>query len=60
MKEINDFQCINWLEQMANKVGGILLHDGTETCRLGIGLRPGTMKRTLRQAIDAAMDSKEG
>ncbi|MEN6549385.1 MAG: hypothetical protein ABFE07_25345 [Armatimonadia bacterium] len=43
------------LERMANQMGGILLHDGSETGRCGIGLRPGTVIRGLREAIDATM-----
>ena len=45
---------LNWLEEMANKEGGILLHDGSEVGRLGLGLRPGSVNRTLREAIDDA------
>lgn len=43
------------LEELANQPGGILLHDGSEEGRTGIGLRPGTLVRTLRQAIDDTM-----
>jgi hypothetical protein len=50
-----DAECLDWLEMMANRRGGILLHDGSEGGRLGLGLRPGTSIRTLRQAIAAAM-----
>ncbi len=50
-----DKERLDWLEHMANQEGGILLHDGSETGRLGIGLRPGTLNRTLREAIDQAM-----
>ena len=49
-----DAERLDWLERMANENGGILLHDGSEQGRLGLGLRPGTLKRTLRSAIDAA------
>lgn len=45
---------LDWLERMANEPGGLLLHDGSETGRVGLGLRPGLMDRTLRAAIDAA------
>lgn len=54
----SDAECLNWLEMMANQRGGILLHDGSEGGRLGLGLRPGSMKRTLRQAIATAMSSE--
>lgn len=46
---------IDWLEAQANERGGILLHDGSEKGRRGLGLRPGALSRTLREAIDAAM-----
>lgn len=50
----DDADRIDWLESMANKPGGLLLHDGTETGRTGLALRPGFVRRTLRQAIDTA------
>ena len=50
-----DIARLDWLEKMANLPGGLLLHDGTETGRLGLGLRPGNVVRTLRDAIDSAM-----
>jgi hypothetical protein len=46
---------LNRLEELANQPGGILLHDGGETGRTGLGLRPGNLVRTLRQAIDDTM-----
>lgn len=46
---------LDWLEKEANSMGGLLLHDGSENGRRGLGLRPGSLKRTLRQAIDDAM-----
>lgn len=49
-----DKERLDWLEEMANEPGGLLLHDGSETGRRGIGLRPGHMARMLRAAIDAA------
>jgi len=58
MKAYSNTERLDWLEKMANQVGGILLHDGTETGRLGLGLRPGNLKRTLREAIDTAMGLK--
>jgi hypothetical protein len=50
-----DKEMLDWLEQQANERGGILLHDGSEHGRRGLGLRPGALVRTLRQAIDTAM-----
>lgn len=52
---ITDADRIDWLEIMANQPGGILLHDGSEIGRTGLGLRPGMLLRDLRQAIDDAM-----
>lgn len=54
-----DAERLNWLEAMANERGGLLLHDGSEAGRTGLGLRPGSLNRTLREAIDAAMQAKE-
>lgn len=59
---MNDKQRLDWLEKMANKRGGILLHDGSERGRLGLGLRlDSTVVRTLRDAIDdcAKYDDKQ-
>lgn len=54
-KKITDKDRLNWLEAMANRKGGLLLHDGSESGRTGLGLKPGLIKdRTLRQAIDQA------
>lgn len=50
-----DSDRIDWLERMANQKGGILLHDGSETGRNGLGLRPGNLNRTLRQVIDSCL-----
>jgi hypothetical protein len=50
-----DARRLDWLEAAANRPGGLLLHDGTERGRTGLGLRPGALVRTLREAIDAAM-----
>jgi hypothetical protein len=61
---VTDTQRIDWLEQFINEHGAILLHDGNQHCRyVGLGLRPGLLVRTLREAIDgcadAAPDSEE-
>jgi hypothetical protein len=50
-----DKERLDWLEMMANQPGGLLLHDGSERGRTGLGLRPGAVVRTLREAIDMAM-----
>jgi hypothetical protein len=51
---MNDTERIDWLERFINKNGALVLHDGSKSNLpfSGIGLRPGTMNRTLRQAID--------
>jgi hypothetical protein len=56
--KITDSDRIDWLEKMANEKGGILLHDGSETGRTGLGLRPGALRRSLRKAIDDAMSDR--
>ena len=59
MNMVTDTDRLDWLEDMADRPGGILLHDGSETGRVGIGLRPGAMVRSLRVAIDQAMKSND-
>lgn len=51
---MNDKQRLDWLEQMANSKGGLLLHDGSESGRTGLGLK----NRSLREAIDDACDAR--
>ncbi|CAN7607488.1 hypothetical protein LJR034_004638 [Caballeronia sp. LjRoot34] len=55
---ITDAIRIDALEAMANQPGGVLLHDGSERGRTGLGLRPGALVRTLREAIDSAIESQ--
>lgn len=55
MPVLTDAARMDWLEMMANRKGGLLLHDGSESGRCGLGLRPGSLDRTLRDAIDDAM-----
>lgn len=50
--KVTDTERLNMLELWANRTGGIHLHDGSHKGCLGIGLRPGNMVRTLREAID--------
>lgn len=52
-----DAKRLDWLGRMANAKGGLLLHDGSEGGRAGLGLRPGSSVRTLREAIDQAMNT---
>lgn len=51
-----DAQRLDWLEKAALKPGGILLHDGSQVGRTGLGIWPTTRtKRTLRDAIDGCL-----
>lgn len=56
---MTDSERIDWLEQMANLPGGLHLHDGSHSGCVGLGLRPGYVRRTLREAIDQACPSSE-
>lgn len=49
---MNDAERLDWLEEMGNKPGGILLHSEHKTNRLGLGLA--ITGRSLREAIDQA------
>jgi hypothetical protein len=46
---------LDWLEAQINEWGEIKLHDGKRPVGHGLGLRPGSVNRTLREAIDAEM-----
>jgi hypothetical protein len=56
----DDTARLDWLERRINEDGAIHLHDGKHPHGTGLGLRPGLMVRTLRQAIDQAMPKSEG
>lgn len=58
--QFTDAERIDYLERMANEPGGLLLHDGSESGRTGLGLRPGTLVRTLREAIDNGLRHERG
>jgi hypothetical protein len=60
MSQFTDAERIDYLERMANQPGGLLLHDGSERGRTGLGLRPGTLVRTLREAIDNGLRHERG
>lgn len=45
-----DADRLDWLQRMAEMPGGLLLHNGHESGRTGLGLS--RFGRTLRQAID--------
>ncbi len=51
---MTDTERIDFLEKFVNEQGALLLHDGSNGGFpfAGLGLRPGTLNRTLRQAID--------
>jgi len=52
---MTDSERLDWLEKFINANGAILLHDGSMSGHgfSGLGLRPGCLDRTLRQAIDS-------
>lgn len=53
--EAKDAERLDWLEMMANQPGGLHLHDGDASKRIGRrGLGLSKLGRTLRQAIDDA------
>lgn len=56
--KVSDSERLDWLEARANEPGGLLLHDGSESGHCGLGLRPGYLVRSLREAIDTAMGVK--
>jgi hypothetical protein len=58
--QFTDAERIDWLERMANEPGGLLLHDGSEHGRTGLGLRPGALVRSLREAIDSGLRHERG
>lgn len=53
---MTDSQMIDWLEAQVNENGLLLLHDGNSNHHHepGLGLRPGFLSRTLREAITQA------
>lgn len=53
-----DVARIDWLDAQINEHGAIHLHDGAYSHGHGLGLRPGSMVRTLREAIDIAKGAK--
>lgn len=53
-----DARRLDWLEAMGNLRGGLLLHNEDNTGRVGLGLA--NTGRTLRVAIDDAMDIERG
>lgn len=54
---MTDKQRIDFLEEFVNKEGALVLHDGSKSGFKfsGLGLRPGYVIRTLREAIDDCM-----
>lgn len=55
-----DAERLDLLEAFVNEHGAIHLHDGEHPYGLGLGLRPGSLSRTLREAIDSAIDAARG
>lgn len=58
--QFTDAERLDWLERRANEPGGLLLHDGSECGRTGLGLRPGSLVRTLRDAVDNGLRHERG
>jgi len=59
---MTDTERLDWLEEFINREGAIMLHDGSKSnfgCS-GLGLRPGYVNRTLREAIDESAECSEG
>jgi hypothetical protein len=56
---MTDTEMIDWLEEFVNREGAILLHDGNSNPHghVGLGLRPGDLRRTLRDAIAQSAQS---
>jgi len=51
---MTDTERLDFLEAFVNREGALMLHDGSKSnfgCS-GLGLRPGTLVRSLREAID--------
>ena len=57
---MTDTDRIDFLENFINEHGAIVLHDGKSGVdgHLGIGLRPGLLNRSLREAIDSCAGVK--
>jgi hypothetical protein len=55
----DDRDRVDWLEAFVNEDGPLVLHDGSAPTHgyAGLGLRPGALVRTFREAIDAARAS---
>ncbi len=58
---MTDTERIDWLEKFVNDNEALLIHTGDVDTKghIGLGLRPGYVNRTLRQAIDQANGRKE-
>lgn len=53
-----DAKRLDWLERLALEPQGLHLHDGKHSGCRGLGLRPRDPPRSLREAIDAAMNAE--
>lgn len=53
---MNDAEMLDWLEEFVNEHGALVLHTGDAEVgkHPGLGLRPGAVRRTLREAIQDA------
>lgn len=59
---MTDSEMIDWLEAFVNENGSILLHDGNSNPGglVGLGLRPGFLNRSLREAITQSAGRNDG
>ena len=59
---MTDSEMIDWLESFVDENGYILLHDGKSNPGglIGLGLRPESMNRTLREAIAQSAGRNDG
>lgn len=59
---MSDTEMLDWLEAFVPKNGALVLHMGSADCggNLGLGLEPGLLRRSLRQAIQSASGGRKG
>lgn len=58
LRNPGDTDRIDWLAAQIDAEGEIHLHNGRLPFGHGLGLRPGKLVRTLREAIDTAMSAR--
>ena len=56
IEKAHDAARLDAIEAYVNEHGGLVIHTGEADCgsrHAGLGLRPGSLRRTLRQALDS-------